>query len=531
LLVPSVLLVLALDRARAWPRLAACQGWVFGLASAAMLCLYLAAAGGYLFSHVFLDHIEPAITSLSWLFWHGKPLYQDLVTQERYSDPYGPYVYIFVALSQSLLGPGIFAAKLPCVLSGAASLILLFITIRRKAAPARALCWTGLAAALLLTFGNNSFWTRPDPFILLATVLGLFAATLDGIAGPILLGLSLGIAVNLKINSFLYFLPAMALALPRKWSIPGIITGLVITSGAALLPFVLFHNISPANYRALLKLGSERGFGIPTCLQVLQRFLFFILPIALAFAYGRTRDGGEFRQFFARQRFYLAALLVAFCFILPVASLRGSGRYHLMPFVPIIALVMADLPAFEWDFASPAHKCALAIVMIGCTWLGTCLVAGTTGFYQTLAPALSGNARAKACEEDLSQIVHDHPGDVVLAGVGSEDTYTDTFSRFVLADAGMPTGVDPSVLMDFDNTGHGQLDFQALISGIEGEENGKPILFVIPKDSVPFSMYSYQHIYPDDFREAFAAGYARVATTGGFDIYAPLGRKGPKGPK
>ena len=202
-----------------------------------------------------------------------------------------------------------------------------------------------------------------------------------------------------------------------------------------------------------------------------------------------------------------------------------------MPFVPIIALVMADLPAFEWDFASPAHKCALAIVMIGCTWLGTCLVAGTTGFYQTLAPALSGNARAKACEEDLSQIVHDHPGDVVLAGVGSEDTYTDTFSRFVLADAGMPTGVDPSVLMDFDNTGHGQLDFQALISGIESEENGKPILFVIPKDSVPFSMYSYQHIYPDDFREAFAAGYARVATTGGFDIYAPLGRKGPKGPK
>jgi hypothetical protein len=510
LLLPSLLLVLALDRLSLWPRLGDSRRKFFGAVAVVIGCLYVAAVLADLFSHVFIDHIEPAVTAISWLFWKGRLLYQSMASQERYSIPYGPYLYIIVALFQAALGPSIFASKLPGALAGLTSVTLLYITLRKSTSPSRALCWAGLAAALLLGFGNISFWTRPDPFILLSVVLGMLAATFTGIGGPLLLGLCGGVAVNLKIHAFAYFLPTLVLALRRRWKITGILCGLAVAAGAALLPFVAFHNILPANYVALLKIGSSRKFEIPICFQVLQRFVFMFLPVGLAAACRRLAPG---------QYLYLGAILLGFLLVLPVASLNGSGNYHLIPFIPSIALAGAQLPRPDWNLRQ-ITKPNVAILTIGCAWLATCLLAGLDGACTTIRTSVAANDRARECEEDFKAIVRDYPGYVILAGEGSGETYPITYSRFVLAFAGMPIGVDPSVMMDYDNTGHGQLDFGRLVGGIK-EEYKEPAIFVIPKNSAPFTMYSAQHIFPDNFKADFAKSYILFNSTKFYDLYKP----------
>ena len=81
-------------------------GWFAGLAgwgapicnsfAVLVLAAFLAADLSYCLSSAFWDHNEPAFGIQSWLFWRGDAVYQNLLTEQRYSGPYGPYGYIAV---------------------------------------------------------------------------------------------------------------------------------------------------------------------------------------------------------------------------------------------------------------------------------------------------------------------------------------------------------------------------------------------------------------------------------------------------
>src|SRR5437868_10568134 len=134
-------------------------------------CLILVAFVGadlsYCLSSAFSDHNEQAFGIESWLFWRGDPVYQDLLTQQRYSGPYGPYGYMAVGLCQGLIGPGVFATKLlPCI-AGVAAVALFYLVVLRRTSASVALLFTGLLAALSLRLGPFAFWSRSDPFLLL----------------------------------------------------------------------------------------------------------------------------------------------------------------------------------------------------------------------------------------------------------------------------------------------------------------------------------------------------------------------------
>jgi hypothetical protein len=535
LLLPSLLLAGILHRAGGWPRIAAmrrCIAIVAGL----MVCLYLGAAVVYLFSHVFTDHVEPSIASISWLFWKGGPLYHDLATQERYSIPYGPYMYMAIGWSEGLLGPSIFASKLPGVLSGLLSLFFLFLAIRRYSTPARALCGTGLAAALMLIYASVSFWDHPDPFMLLAVALGLYATTFRTLAGPILLGLSLGAAVNLKADAFLYFPPAFVLVLRQKWPFKRILGGMAAAAVTTILPFVAFRNISFPNFLALLKINSERAFEWSLFSQILHWFAFLFLPIIIVGAVAWTQDAGKFMQFIKSERAYLGSILLVYLLKWLPASLSGAGTHHLLPLVLIIAFFTAFLPAFIRIGATPPRLATVAVMVIACAWGGACVIEAAAGAYRVLQPSITGDAGAERREDDLKRLVREHPDQTILSGVGSLEDYPGTFSRYILAFAGMPLGVEPNVMMDFEVTGHGRLDFAALVKGIEQERN-KPVLFAVPKHSRPFSMRSYlpHHVQPangrtppvlsyeplfaDSFRSAFDRMFILSGSTEFFDVY------------
>ena len=78
--------------------------WIAIGVACLVLAAFITTDASYCLSSAFWDHNEPSVGIQSWLFWRGDAVYQDLLTQQRYSGPYGPYGYIAVGLSQGLIG-------------------------------------------------------------------------------------------------------------------------------------------------------------------------------------------------------------------------------------------------------------------------------------------------------------------------------------------------------------------------------------------------------------------------------------------
>ena len=81
----------------------------------------------YLFYPLYLDFAEPQTAAVSWLVWHGHSLYPPLATGDLYAPVFGPILYQLNGAALLLLGPSIFASKLPGVLAFAAAEGLVFL--------------------------------------------------------------------------------------------------------------------------------------------------------------------------------------------------------------------------------------------------------------------------------------------------------------------------------------------------------------------------------------------------------------------
>jgi hypothetical protein len=532
-LLPSFVLYRMAQR----PGMVARRHFLFGSMAGLMIVFYAGACLAYLSSSILLDQIEPNTLSVSWYFWKGEPLYHDMIQPQRYSLLYGPYLYIFTGMSQGLLGPSLFSSKLPPAIAALSSLLFMFLAVRRKSNSRLALYLSALQAAILLDlFTITAFWVRSDPFILMMVTLGLFAATLNGIAGPVLLGLSLGIAVNLKVHSFIYFLPALFLALRQKWSFPGIIAGAAATAAAAVFPFVAFHNISLVNYAALLKMAVGHGIVLDFVFWNIKSFLMPVLPCALLAAYWSLVAGKTGLRGFAREHGYFIVLLLTFLLLLAPASKNGSGPTHLMPLVPSLLFMGVRLAEpGPWQGRAPG-KAGGILLTVAIAWVAACFLGGLTlGWYKVWKASREGAAEASSYINDVKTIVRDHPGNIVLAGTATNDSYPGTFSRYELVFEGMPVGIDPCALMDSKQAGFGEIDLPSFNSYLE-KKYGRPAIWIIPKNSTPFSMpdwyafcllsnASFIPLYSRTFAGDFSKMYARTASSEYYDIYTPVDGK------
>jgi hypothetical protein len=149
---------------------------VLVLGGIAAIALFVFTVTNYLYSDAFSDLWESSIASISTILLRGQAVYPDLSTEERYALPYGPFLFITLALSQWLLGATTFATKLPCVLAAVTSVGLLWLVVyRRSRSVATATVFAGLESALLLAFRIQAFWPKPDGLLLLAVSVALVA--------------------------------------------------------------------------------------------------------------------------------------------------------------------------------------------------------------------------------------------------------------------------------------------------------------------------------------------------------------------
>jgi hypothetical protein len=412
---------------------------------------------------------------------------------------------------------------LPCV-SGAAAVVLFYLVLRRSTSPRLALLFTSLLAALALRLGPFAFWSRPDPFLLLCVTAAVLAATRKSLANTVVLAIALGIAVNLKIYSALYFIPVVMIAIKTGFDRPALIKAAAIAIVVIILPFVFFPQISFRNYWEILRLIGKRGFGFVEFRFSFEWLVTVSLPLLGGLLFYRVTSRHPRPQMEANDKRFLAALLVASGAILIFASKLGAGPHHFLPLIPILLLFAAEQGekgrVFQW------HSSMAGVVGYGLcfSWLLSCVLVGLGSAYSLSASAIRNETPGAAAIRDLRQLVDEHPAYIWLGGAPLGGLPIDSTFHLQLVFKGMPPGVIPPTQMDFQLARFREVDLSRLESEI-GEKYRKPIAWVVPKGSLPVAMKTAfdqsRPLFSEKFQQEFTDRFDKAGSSRFFDFYTP----------
>jgi hypothetical protein len=301
--------------------------------AAAAVAVYAGIAVWYAGTLNYFDPAEPTVTAVAFAFGAGQPLYPALDAAERYVHVWGPALFITHAAALGIFGASVLASKAVGAVAAILSLGLGFLVFRQRAGSHAALIASGLCALVYLGFSNVTFWTRADPLLLAASVLGLAGATRrGGTAAVLCTAVALGVAVNLKVTGVLYVAPALALLYTNHGPRPVVASmGFAALLGAA--PF-LVSGISFGNYLDYLQLSARDGVVWQKVRQNLIWSAFLSAPLALVWWSARRAPQGR------GVGVSVAAVLVVSIGIVAFAGAKaGGGPFHLLPFAPTLAFV------------------------------------------------------------------------------------------------------------------------------------------------------------------------------------------------
>lgn len=524
LFVPFFLIFFGVSRFAPNCRTIGLSRFVAAALALAFLGALAAAAWANLRSEAFGDHVQPCVAAISALFWKGQPVYQDFVTPERYSLHYGPVLYAIVGTFQGLLGPTVFATKLPGTLAAFGALLCTFFAIARATNRLTAFSFTGLMAAMMLHSYHLAFSVRGDPFILFFVALGLLAASFERSRTAVILGLCVGLAVNMKLHAFAYFLPVFAIAWKQNWSRRSRVGACLLGAAIAVLPFLLFPQVSAVNYLGLLKVAARHGLSPEEYRGNLEWCVAIAFPALFAVGILMIRLDEFTPRFLRGESVYLAAFLVAFMLILVPASKHGAGSHHFLPFIPIALLFAARVSVMSmktYRFQSAGTALAAAL---GCSWIACCSISTFRSAIFVYKTSRSEDAEARQCLADLLRARNEHADATLLILPSGDDSYKHTFGRFRLIFDGTPIGIDPCALMDFVRGDAAEVDLLELTRSTM-KRLGKPVLCIFPKDGEPFSMRTLYPpggpLFQDKLRTDFNRTFWRVGSTEFFDLYQP----------
>ena len=321
--------------------LVACASVILGLA----VLTHLLFAGLYLQSASFTDHIEPNTAIVAWIYAQGGQIYHSVDAPERYAFLYGPVPYIATAWVYELIGTGTTPAKVAGFVCLLFTIVLLVMSVWRHFRGQLIPCIIALGyfSLLALFFKNHSFWSKADPFMMVAAAFGLYTCLMrPGRMAWLLCGIALGVAVNAKVTGALYFLPYIAWFYDRD----GYRAPLVILPAAAvvaLLPFLSPERISLLNYLAWLQSAGNHGVSMLLLLQNFVFMLFILAPVWLFLLWQLGSVG--IRSWFVRRKLVSITALLAVLLALIAGAKPGSGPHHFLPFLPALAFLTAHAAA------------------------------------------------------------------------------------------------------------------------------------------------------------------------------------------
>jgi hypothetical protein len=380
-----------------------------------------------------------------------------------------------------------------------------------------------MTAGLCLIFRNAAFWNRAEPFLLLAVTTGLMAVMRRSNLRAIVFGLIVGLAVGIKPHAGFYFIPLLAIAWQNgwRWRAAAIASATVVV--VAIAPFPMFPQFSLANYWLALNIaaaypGTERAY--------LHNAVWLTIILAPAIApLLMTRKPGEHRRGRVETQSFvcLAAIIVAAVPLMLPASQMAAGQYHFLPLIPTVAFVAAQQAhALREVLWTPHVRSALA-QGLRYTWLVSLVLAALARACALSDTFLHAQSSGLAQLRDLQQIIDRHRNETLLMGLGEDRHYFLTLKRPELVFNGMPPGIDAVAAMDFKGRGLPEPKLSALVKEL-GRRYRKPLLWLVPRNAMPFAMRTYYEprteLFSDEFRSDFEDGFEQVGSTEFFDLYA-----------
>jgi len=488
--------------------------WLF--VAVVMLFTFVALSWAYLASPVFFDHVEPQMASISWYFYHGQPLYHDPNGGELYMMPYGPFAYALNGLVESSLGGSILSGKLAGVVAINLALLAAYGLFRKYASRSTAIIAAGFVAAYWISTCYLSLSDRPDSFLILFVLVGLWASTQPSWTGAMLLGLSLGICLNLKIHSPLYFLPLACFALRAGMGWMRLFACGALALLLFFLPFLVVPNLSWNNFLWELSTTTHEGYRRDLLEKNVLWLGLAFTPVLVLIGSSLVNNAATTRGILRQHWMSLVGVLVAAGLLALLGSKNGSGPPHLMPYVAVIVFFGLYLwqAGLDISWRSSGRFMAAAIVVFCC--LFATFSYGYVKIYQAFR-ALNGASatEAKSVEADILDILQRRGTDhLLLMGVGDRESYPQTYLRELLVFHGMPMGITVVPVIDWRQAGVAHPDLDRMREILAQSHPGKDIIWLIPKGTVPFSF-----VFNADFRSTFAKEYALRESTAHFDLY------------
>jgi hypothetical protein len=501
----ALLFVLAVAAGRfataATPRPRAIGARARDAAALAILAAFAALVAWYWAQPAYFDHAEPTIPAVSAVFSAGRPLYPAIEAPERYAHIYGPVLFLVHAAAQWLLGASIATSKAPGALAILGSLAACYGLYRRNAGASAALAATAACALVFSAFGNAAYWTRSDPLLVGCVVAGLAAVRLkDSRAAGVALGVSAGIALDLKFTGPLYFLPVLAMAFASHgWR--AVLVAALVAAPVAAAPFLL-PGVSFENYLDYVELSAGNGLVPAKVRQNIEWAVFMAAPVIAVAVRGR-RDLDAVRGL----RTCLVATAAALGLVAVAAAKPGGGPLHLLPFVPVLAF--AYIRAGGAGPAVPARALTAAFACV------TLLIAIPD---QLLVVRTVSGRNLQVAITDIHAFAGGHPGRRIAVGYAGTSYLSHARVEAVF--------LTRDYLLDAPAVQEHQLSGLPLPgSTLHAIDRCRVEYWLIPRGGDPFvvpSAYAPNgppQVFPDRFIETFRARHVAAGRAGAFDVW------------
>jgi hypothetical protein len=450
--------------------------------------VYVAIVILYAATPAYFDHVEPSVASVSWMVVRGQPAYPDPESAGLYGLPYGPMLFLLNGLTMKVLGASIITSKTAGACAAIASLVLVALALGRvRGEWSRAVCWM---AIVYLMFGAASTWVRAEPLLLFCSGLAVLSLTLPRVPSWLLLGIAIGVGVNLKVSAIIYLFPALALV----WKKHGLGASVAAAAAAAVVasvPYLFFSSISLAGYLCWLQAAAGQGVRLGALSAALEWMIVLVMPM---FAMGRS----EIARADFDARLFRVLVMASMAVSIPLAIKYGTGVYHFLPFVP--SIMFGACAARKPGPLTPALLATFVLI-----------AALQVRPWMTATSSLP----ARQMVSELKQIEAAHTGVVAM---GYSANYRLTFFRPELVFDGQPYALDGASMMDWQWSGR-----PFPVAALTALRDCAVDVWVIPSGAPPFVLpNSYPtagDVFPDSFRKTFAERYALEASGQWFDVW------------
>jgi hypothetical protein len=464
---------------------------------------YLSVVIFYLMYPNYLDHLQPTVASISWLWMEGHELYPNWMTDDVYGSVNGPVLFLLNGVAL-LLKPSIFVSKLPGILSLGAALGVAWILFKRTTD--NSLLSLLLLASLLLLleiFSVYAYWNRSEPFLILISVLAFLIASRSSswVAG-VSIGVLAGLAVGLKVYGFICVIPAAAVALARVETLGGrlfwAIIGSLFAAASAVFPYLEKH-VSIMGHLRFIRAQLDQRWSISLFEENLLIVVVLTVPIFVLWSRRKQPLNASDRWLFAALGLSAATLTV-------LGAKVGAGSHYLLPLVPIFMYGIARGCAFETE-----AKQIIALVFVSFFLAyGPNLFLNWRGlkyFYQDLTPS----QREQIAE--LKTYLNLYPDAQI--GVSDDAHYTSYYYRVLPVWKGRPLHVDFALWMSLAYVNVDEERIMRFIRGCAVQT------WILPLGE-PFTKLNYFTNLPivsDSFRQTFSSTYEQIKTGRAYQIW------------